>query len=48
MLQMEVIVHSLRVSRHNGINPQEYSQAMMMELEALDGKRLHALDHIMI
>ena len=24
------------------------SQAMMMELEALDGKRLQALDHIMI
>ena len=48
ILLIEVIVHSLRVSRHNGLNPQEYSAAIMMELEALDGKRLQALDHIMI
>ena len=48
VLPMEVIVPSLRVSRHNDLNPQEYSEAMMMELEALDGKRLQALDHIMI
>ena len=48
MLPMEVIVSSLRVSRQNGLNPQEYSETMMMELEALDGKRLQALDHIMI
>ena len=32
MLPMEVVVSSLRVSRHNGLNPQEYSKAMMMEL----------------
>ena len=48
MLPMEVVIPSLRVSRHNGLNPQGYSEAMMMELEALDGKRLQALDHIMI
>ena len=41
---MEVVVPSLRVSRQNDFNPQEYSEAMMMELEALDGKRLQALD----
>ena len=40
MLPMEVVVPSLRVSRHNGLNPQEYNKAMKMELEALDGKRL--------
>ena len=40
MLLMEVVVPSLRVSRHNGFNPQEYSAAMMMELEALDEKIL--------
>ena len=45
---MEVVVHFLRVSRQNDLNPQEYSEAMMMELEALDRKRLQALDHIMI
>ena len=48
VLPMEVVVPSLRVSRQNGINSQEYSEAMMIELEALDGKRLQALDHIMI
>ena len=45
---MEVVILSLRVSRHNGLNPQEYSEAMMMELEALDEKILQVLDHIMI
>ena len=48
MLPMEVLVPSLRVSRQNDLNPQEYSEVMMMELEALDWKRLQALDHIMI
>ena len=48
MLLMEVVVPSLRVSKHNGFNPQEYIEAMMMELKALDGKRLQALDHIII
>ena len=48
MLPMEVVVPFLRVSRKNGLNPQEYIVAMMMELEALNGKRLQALNHIMI
>ena len=48
MLPMEVVVPSLRVSKKNGLNPQEYSEAMMMELEALHGKKLQLLDHIMI
>ena len=48
MLSMEVVIPSLRVSRQNDLNPQEYTKAMMMELEAFDGKRLQALDHIMI
>ena len=48
VLLMEVVVPSLRVSRNNGLNPQEYKEAMIMELEALDGKRLQVLDHIMI
>ena len=48
VLLMEVVVPSLRLSRHNDLNPQEYSEAMMMELWALDGKRLQVLDHIMI
>ena len=48
MLPMEVVVHSLRVSMHNDLNSQEYSEVMMMELETLYGKILQALDHIMI
>ena len=48
VLPMEMVVPSLRVSKHNGLNSQEYSVAIMMELEALDGKILQALDHIMI
>ena len=48
MLPMEVVVSFLRVSKKNGLNPQEYSEAMMMELEALDKKRLQALDHVII
>ena len=48
MLPMEVVVHSLRVSRHNDLNSQEYSEAMMIELKALDGKILQEFGHIMI
>ena len=40
MLPMEVVVPSLRGFRRNDLNSQEYSETMMMELEALDGKRL--------
>ena len=40
VLPMELVVLSLRVSRKNGLNPQEYSEAMMMEIEALDGKNI--------
>ena len=48
MLPMEVVVPSLRVSIHNGLNPQKYSETMIMELEALDGKILQSLDQIKI
>ena len=48
MLSMEVVVPSLRVSKQNCLNPQEYSEAVMMKLEALNGKILQVLDHIMI
>ena len=48
MLPMEVAIPSLRVSRQNNLNSQEYSEATIMELGALNGKRLQQLDHIMI
>ena len=36
VLLMEIVVHSLRVSKKNGLTPQEYSEAMMMDLESVD------------
>ena len=48
MLPIKVVVPSLRVSMQNCLDPQEYNEAMMMEFEALDRKRLQAIDHIMI
>ena len=48
VLLMEMVDPSLRVFRQNELNPQEYSEAMVMEVEALDGKILQTLDHIII
>ena len=33
ILPMEVVVHSLRVYRQNGLTLQEYSEVMMMDLK---------------
>ena len=48
MLPIEAVVPSLRVFRQDDLDPQEYNEVMIMELEALDGKRLQVLDHIII
>ena len=48
MLPMEVVVPSLRESMQNGLNPQEYNEATVIELKALDGKRLQELNYNMI
>ena len=45
---MEVVVHSLRVSRQNGVTSQEYNEAMMMELEYANGKRIQAFNYMLI
>ena len=42
ILPMDVVVPSLRVSKKNGLTPQEYSEAMMMELESADDSRIQA------
>ena len=39
---------SIRVSRQNGLTPQEYSEAMMIELESTDDKRLQAFNNMLI
>ena len=48
VLPMKVVGPSIRVSRQNSLNPKEFNEAMIMELEALNGKILQALDHIRI
>ena len=45
---MEVVVPSLRVSKKNGLTPQEYSEAMMMELESADDRRIQAFNYMLI
>ena len=39
---------SLRVSKQNGLTPQEYSEAMMMELELVDDKRIQGFNYMLI
>ena len=41
-------MHSLRVSRQNGLTPQEYSEAMMMELKLTYDKRIQAFNYMLI
>ena len=48
VLPMEVVVPSLRVSRQNGLTPQEYCEAMMMELESTYDKRIQAFNYMSI
>ena len=39
---------SLRVSKQNGLTLQEYSEAMMMELESTDDRRIQAFNYMLI
>ena len=39
---------SLRVSRKNGRTPQEYSEAIMMELESAYDRRMQAFNHMLV
>ena len=48
VLPMEVVVPSLRVSKKNGLTPQEYSEVMMMELELVDDRRMKAFNYMLI
>ena len=45
---MEVVAPSLRVSKKNGLTPQEYSDAMMMELEYANDRRLQAFNYMLV
>ena len=48
VLLIEVIMSSLRVSRKNGLTSQEYSEAMMMELESSNDRRIQAFNCMLI
>ena len=48
VLTVKVVVPSLRVSWKNGLTPQEYSEAMMMELESLDDRRIQTCNHMLV
>ena len=39
---------SLRVSMQNGLTSQEYSEAMMMELESADDRRIQSFNNMLI
>ena len=38
----------LRVSRQNGLAPQEFSEAMIMELESADDRRIQVFNYMLI
>ena len=48
ILSMEVVVPSLRVSKKNGLTPQEYNEAMMMELKSEDDRRIQAFPCMLV
>ena len=48
VLPMEVVVPSLRVSKQNDLTPQEYSEAMVIELELTDDRRIQAFNYVLI
>ena len=41
-------MHSLRVSKKNDLTPQEYSEAMMMELKSADDRRIQVFNYLSI
>lgn len=44
VLPLEIMVPSLRIARQNELSPEQYTEAMILELEAMDELRLQALD----
>ena len=48
VLPMEVVVPSLRVSKKNSLTTQEYSEAMMRELESIDDGIIQGFNYMLI
>ena len=47
ILPIEVSVPSLRLARQNSLTPEQFSEAMLMELEEVDEERFKALTSIL-
>lgn len=48
VLPMEVVVPSLRIARQNNLRPEDYTEAMITELEDADDLRLQADNHMIV
>ena len=48
VLPMEVVAPSLRAYKKNGLTPQEYNEAKMMELELENDERVQAFNYMLI
>ncbi|XP_073051371.1 uncharacterized protein [Primulina eburnea] len=48
VLPMEVVVPSLRVMKQNDLEPESYTEAMIMELEDLDELRMQTYNALML
>ncbi|CAL9006452.1 unnamed protein product [Prunus brigantina] len=44
---MEIAVHSLRIAHQHSLIGEDYSQAMLLELEGLDASRIDALNKLL-
>ncbi|KAI5350352.1 hypothetical protein L3X38_003243 [Prunus dulcis] len=48
ILPMEIVVQSLRISHQHGLIGEDYSQAMLLELEELDASRIDTLNKLLV
>ncbi|CAL9009504.1 unnamed protein product [Prunus brigantina] len=47
ILPMEIVVQSLRIAQQNNLVGEDYSQAMLLELEGLDTSRIDTLNKLL-
>ncbi|XP_038708519.1 uncharacterized protein LOC120003572 [Tripterygium wilfordii] len=48
ILPMEIVIPSLRVTRQNSLTIEDYSKAMVMELEQVEEDRIHVFNRILV
>ena len=47
ILPMEIAVQSLRIAHQHGLTGEDYSQAILLELEELDASRIDTLNKLL-